>query len=66
MSNTDFSGTELDTELMEMMRLELEKLHNLHPYTQPGLWDMAVDNIRAIRATIETRQHQVMAKSLDS
>ena len=53
-----------DDELLEMMRFEQEKLQSLHPFTQPGLWDLAVDNIRAIRAVIEIHQNQKTAKRL--
>ena len=60
----DFEGTEFDTELMEMLRIELTKLHEAHPYAHPGLFDAAVDNIRNIRATILVRQGQVMSRRL--
>lgn len=57
---TDYAGTRLDTELFELMLHEIEKLRDLHPYTEPGLWDSCVDNIRAIRSTIYAQQSRVM------
>lgn len=52
--------------LIEAMRIELEKLHSAHPYLQPGLWDIAVDNIRAIRATIYANQGHEAQKRLSA
>lgn len=52
----------MEDELMDMLRVELEKLHCCHPVNQPGIWDVAVDNIRAIRATIYTHQTQKTLK----
>lgn len=54
----------IETELMNMMGKELEVLHSLHPYTQPGLWDEAVENVRAIRTAIHIHRSQVIRKSL--
>lgn len=53
-----------DEKLLEMMRIELEKLHSYHPYTQPGLFDVSVENIQAIRATMYVNQGHNMQKSL--